>query len=184
MIDAPPLPALTSPIGDGEIALREWRLSDSEQVAAACAEQQIQLWIPVPSPYTLEDAREYIATRERERLEGRELALAITPVTDDGTILGSIGIVRPSLPDRRVEFGYWVASGARGKGVARRALRLLGQWVLKTLAVDRLEVIVAVENEASCAVARAAGFEQEALLRSYIIDRAGLHDAAVFTRFR
>jgi len=184
LIAAPPLPALTSPIGDGEIALREWRLSDSEQVAVACADEQIQLWIPVPSPYTLEDAREYISTRERERLEGRELGLAVTSVIDDATLLGSIGIVRPSLRDRRVEIGYWVAPGAPGRGVATRAVRLLAQWALRTLPVDRLELVVAVENEASCAVARAAGFDQEAVLRSYIIDRAGVHDAVVFARLR
>jgi RimJ/RimL family protein N-acetyltransferase len=184
LIGAPPLPALSSPTGDGEVALREWRLADSDQVAAACSDEQIQLWIPVPSPYTLEDAREYISTRERERLEGRELGLAITPAIDDAKLLGSIAIVRPSLRDRRVELGYWVAPEARGRGVATRAVRLLGDWALRSLPIDRLEIIVAVENVASCAVARAAGYEQEALLRSYLVDRAGVHDAAVFARLR
>lgn len=184
MSELPPLPALGAPIGDGEIALREWRHSDAEQLAVACSDVEVQRWIPVPDPYTIEVARAWIGARESERLAGRELPFAITPAHDDERVLGSVGVVRPALTSRRIEIGYWVAPDARGRGVATRAVGALGDWAVRELGVARLEIIAAIENVASCAVALAAGFEQEAVLSRYLIDRAGVHDAAIFRLLR
>lgn len=180
MSDAPALPAPQQPLTDGELTLRPWRESDAEQVAAACSEAEIQRWIPVPSPYRLKDALEYIRARESDREQGRELAFAVVAAGDEDSVLGSIGIVRPSLRDRRVEIGYWVAAPARGRGVAARSVRLLCAWAIDELDLARVEIIAAVDNAASCAVAEAAGFEREAELSRYIVGPDGVYDAAVF----
>jgi len=170
----------TEPIGDGELALRDWREEDAPQVAAACNDPEIQRWIPVPSPYRLEDALEYIQMRAAEREAGRELRFALVRRDDESAVLGSIGIVRPSLRDRRAEIGYWLAPTARGHGYTARAVRMLGDWAAAAYELRRLELIVAVDNAASCAVARAAGYRQEAVLSRYIVSGGEEHDAAVF----
>jgi RimJ/RimL family protein N-acetyltransferase len=43
------------------VALREWRLEDAPAVEGACGDPDIAYWIPwVPSPYTREDAEQYV----------------------------------------------------------------------------------------------------------------------------
>ena len=170
------------PISDGELVLRDWREEDAPQVVAACNDPEIQRWIPVPNPYRLEDALEYIHTGESEREAGRQLRFALVRSEEDSMLLGSIGIVRPSLRDRRVEIGYWLAPAARGHGYTARAVRLLGDWATAAFGLRWLELIVAVENAASCAVTRAAGYRQEAVLARYIVAGGAEHDAAVFAR--
>jgi RimJ/RimL family protein N-acetyltransferase len=52
--------------------------------------------------------------------------------------------------------------------VATRALRLLSRWALSEHGLARVQLIVEPENVASIRVAENAGFQREALLRSYI----------------
>ena len=52
--------------------------------------------------------------------------------------------------------------------MATRALRLLSRWALSEHGLARVQLIVEPENVASIRVAENAGFQREALLRSYI----------------
>ena len=77
--------------------------------------------------------------------------------------------------------------GHRGRGVARRALRLTGPWLLIEAGLERVELLTHPENQAMLSAAQAAGFQFEGVLRGYYrdgdgIQRAGLsqlrHDSA------
>jgi RimJ/RimL family protein N-acetyltransferase len=76
----------------------------------------------------------------------------------DGALLGAIGF-RPFDWDRRSAVaGYWVASWARGRGVATRALRLGTTWALETIGLVTVELDTMIGNVASERVAEKAGF--------------------------
>ena len=86
--------------------------------------------------------------------------------------VGNIGWRRDApAPLRICEIGYSVHPDARGRGVARRAIRVFTRWL--TLDDDgprqaRVQLDHSVENLASCRVALAAGFEQEGVRRAYL----------------
>ena len=82
-------------------------------------------------------------------------------------LLGAAGIVRFERDERRCEIGYWLAPAARGRGVATRAVRILGDWAFASLPVDRIGITAEPGNRASCAVAERAGFTYEGVLRSW-----------------
>jgi hypothetical protein len=65
------------PLGDGEIVLRAWTLSDVRALTAACRDPDIPRWTVVPSPYEERHARDYSAGCAEDRDAGRELARAI-----------------------------------------------------------------------------------------------------------
>jgi RimJ/RimL family protein N-acetyltransferase len=69
--------------------------------------------------------------------------------------------------DRRAEIGYWVARETRGRGVASRAVVLLGGWLFEALGLARLQTHTETDNVASQRVAERAGFTREGVLRSY-----------------
>lgn len=175
------LPAPAGPLADGVVALRAWRTSDVPAIAAACADPEIQRFTTVPADYSEADAREYVASREPQRRAGAALGLAIVDATDDRLLLGSIALLRISILDRRGEIGYWLAPEARGRGAATRAVTLLSGWTFATLGFERLEIIPFLGNGPSERVAERAGYDREAVLRSYYMSKDGLRDVAVYS---
>ncbi len=116
----------------------------------------------MPSPYTKDDAFAWVALADSMGRAGTAYHLVIAAVAD-GARLGSVGLEVHETPGlyggkAHGEVGYWVAAGARRKGVATRAVRLLASWGLGRLALPVLELHVLPANAASHAVARRAGF--------------------------
>ena len=144
---------------DGDVVLRPFVDEDVPAIVAACQDPEIPRWTSVPTPYTEADARAF--------LMGAPSVHTFAVVDrDTGALLGSVGF--QVLDHSRATFGYWVAREARGRGVATRALRLLVRHAAHEHGLARLQLIVEPENVASIRVAENAGFQREALLRSYI----------------
>ncbi len=161
---------------DGVVTLRPWLPDDAPVVFRACQDAQIQRFLPVPQPYTETSAREFIAIRRADWDGADERSFAITDART-GEVLGSIA--RHRRAEHRVEFGYWVAPEARGRGIATRALRLIAEWSLAAGFV-RLELFTHPDNHASGRVAERAGFTREGVRRAWDLDRDGEPEDAVF----
>jgi RimJ/RimL family protein N-acetyltransferase len=158
----PPTPLLS----DGVVTLRTWgKKGDVEAIVAACNDPAIAEFLDlIPSPYTEEDAREYIAQSREGWTDGTQTNFAI--MDESGDPVGSMG-VRWLEPEQGVaEVGYWVAPAARGKGLCTRALRLVARWALREHGVERLQLRADEQNTASRRCAEKAGFTQEGVLRS------------------
>jgi ribosomal-protein-alanine N-acetyltransferase len=162
---------------DGVVRLRSWRPSDADAVFAACQDPRIARFVPIPQPYTMAVATGYVAFAAAENTAGPSAHLAIVDAADD-TLLGAIS--RHGGDGHRAAFGYWLAPGARGRGVATRALRLLVEWTLATTDVIRLELYTDPDNDASGAVAVRAGFEREGVRRAWDVGRDGNPIDSVF----
>jgi RimJ/RimL family protein N-acetyltransferase len=159
----PPKP----PLSDGVIMLRTWgEDGDVEAITTACNDPAIAAFLDfIPSPYTEDDARWYIAHCSEGWAEGTMTNFAITDA-ESGEAIGSVG-VRWLEPDQGVaEVGYWVAPWARGKGLCTRAVQLVSRWAIVDHGVERLQLRTDEENEASRRVAEKAGYTQEGILRS------------------
>ena len=75
------------------------------------------------------------------------------------------------------EIGYTVLPGARGRGVARRAIRVATRYAFEELGFFRVQLYHAIENVASCNAALAAGYVLEGTLRqSYRYGDGARHD--------
>jgi RimJ/RimL family protein N-acetyltransferase len=167
------------PIRDDEFELRPWRLEDADAVYEACQDAEIQRGIgAMPSPYTLQDAREYLRRADSWWRTGERASFAIVE-RGDGRILGSVGVGFHG--DGRASVGYWVAREARGRGIATRATCLVSRWAIEEQGVERLELHTEPSNNASQRVAEKAGFTREGLLRSHLVGREGRRDSVVFS---
>jgi RimJ/RimL family protein N-acetyltransferase len=121
-------------------------------VCAACQDPEIQRWLPLlPRPYTLDHARAFVAVPDGP------YSFAIE---EDGRLAGSIAL-RVDAQSASGNVGYWCAPEARGRGVTTRALRLLCEYGLGELGLERLELVAHVDNAASLRVAEKAGFRRE-----------------------
>ncbi len=139
---------------DGDLVLRPKRLEDVDAITAACEDPEIPRWTRVPSPYTPEDARQFLAIAAREAASGDGVALAVTE--GDDRLIGTVGLM--DVRDGTGEIGYWIAAEARGRGAAARATVLLRDWAHAELGLHTIEVLPHRDNAPSRRVAERAGF--------------------------
>jgi RimJ/RimL family protein N-acetyltransferase len=134
--------------------------------------------IPEPPPpgFTTMWLERYEAGRREGTREG------FAAVDEDGTFLGLALAPRIDRETRTVELGYIVASGARGRGVATEALRLLTDWAFSTVGAVRIELLISVGNLASKRVAERCGYEREGVLRSVYLKPGLREDTEIWSR--
>jgi RimJ/RimL family protein N-acetyltransferase len=162
--DRRPLPADPG-LTDGQVSLRWFRPEDAADVARACSDPLTARWLPVPVPYTLEDGRTYVEDVVPVGwADGTSATFAVVSAQDGG-FLGDISLKLPHRDLRFGEVGYWTAPWARGQGVASRATRLVADWGLRELGLNRVELLAEVGNVASQRVAEKAGFVREGVVR-------------------
>ena len=169
-------------LSDDVVVLRPWSPSDASFLAEASRDPAIERYNG-PLPDSLVDAISII-----ERIEGSwrsfedegdatGVAFAIVDAAS-GDPVGMCGIDGWSSTDV-VQFGYWLAAGARGRGLATRAVTLMTGWLLE-LGAARVFLTIQAENAASAAVARRAGFRYEGTLRAYGVWQGRRQDVEVF----
>jgi RimJ/RimL family protein N-acetyltransferase len=151
------------------ILLRPFVEDDVAAVTEGCRDPETAHWIPVPVPYTEDDARAYFDADPNAR--------AIVDASS-GELLGSIGW--RVVDQGNVQIGYWVKREARGRGVATTALRLLSRWAVEELGAARVQLLAEPGNHASQRVAEKAGFTAEGTLRRYLDVRGERRDGIMF----
>ena len=171
------------PLVQGPTALRPWRDSDIPALVSACQDPEIGRWTRVPSPYGQADARAYLMARYDATFAGLSAPFAIVAATG-GELLGSISLMRFAWEHQRAEVGYWLAAQARGRGHATRAVRLICAWGFAELGLERIDLLAATGNRPSQMVAQRAGFQREAVLRSYMLATEGRQDMVAFGLLR
>jgi RimJ/RimL family protein N-acetyltransferase len=160
-----PIPLPDPPLTDGEILLRPWERRDVPAMTAACQDPEIPRWTVVPHNYTERHARDFISHSAGDREAGREIALAV--VDGEDRVLGALGMSNFDWTDMKGEIGYWMAPEARRRGVGSRATRMLAEWAVAELGLERVELLANPENEPSQRLAERAGFTREGVLRRY-----------------
>lgn len=149
------------------VTLRRFEESDAEACAEACNDPVTRHWLGgLPRPYSRENALRHIRSREEDHAAGVAVHWAAAP-PGGGPAIGAFSLM--GLDRLREsgggEVGYWVHPGARGKGVATEALRLLVRHAFTPsadggLGLRRLTLGRAEGNEASATVAERAGFRE------------------------
>jgi RimJ/RimL family protein N-acetyltransferase len=177
-IDLSDVDLTTEVVRTERLVLRPARQDDVDDVFQACQDPESQRWLPIPVPYTRDDAVAFVAERNEGRAEGRGLLCVIEA---DGRLVGSAGLHLPqSLLGPGV--GYWIAPWARGRGYAAEAAAALADWALAHGA-HRVHLLADVANAPSQRVARRAGFREEGRMRAALPYRDRRYgDAVLFSR--
>lgn len=164
----------------GDLVLRPGRPPDAQALVTAINDPEIHRWMDeIPSPDTIEDELAYLA---RVRRQWTDRTGAPFVITEDRAVVGGISFRFDGRTVGLAEVSYWVARGARGRGVATKALGAVVAWAFETLGLRRIELHAAVENIASRNVAERAGFELEGVKRSWRTLHGVPTDFALYAR--
>jgi RimJ/RimL family protein N-acetyltransferase len=164
------------------LLLRPYRDSDADSVLAYSNDPEAALWDP-EGVVDLEDAKNRVG-RRADWSHGKNAAWVIAPLTDDD-VLGGIQLQLIDPENANAEIGYGLLPHARGHRFSAEALRAVTEWSFATLALERIGLMHALENEASCHVAERAGYRLEGTLRkSHRFGDGLLHDEHLHARLR
>ena len=175
-----PDPELT----DGVVRLRKWSEDDLGCIEEASHDRAITEGTTVPPVFTPEEGRAFVHRQWSRINDGVAVSFA---VADAETDRAQGLVILPVRPQNGVAglgywLGYWLAASARGRGRATRAVRLISDWALRDLSMQRVEAWVEPDNVASQQVLRHAGFDKEGRLRNFLELDGRRTDALVFSR--
>jgi RimJ/RimL family protein N-acetyltransferase len=145
------------PVAAGPVTLRPWEPADVSFVYDACQDAEIQRWTNLPSPFRAADAVALLQFSTTLRERGTAALFAVTS-TDQGELLGAVSLRDIERKEGRASIGYWIASEARGRGVAKAAVEAAARWAMDALGVGEVYADVLPGNDASVRVLERCGF--------------------------
>jgi RimJ/RimL family protein N-acetyltransferase len=154
------------------------RPGDKAAVVAALNDELAArfLWRP-PFPYAESDFDEWLAIAAGGWQNERAAHWAIADERDEW--IGGISL--EVCEERQAgEIGYQVAPSARGAGIATAVTRLVRDWALDELRLERVEISTDVDNIGSQRVALGAGFRREGVMRGFLTARGVRRDMVSF----
>lgn len=168
---------------DGVVRLRCLTPADSPAMFAAVRESLPELvrWMSwAHEAYSLEENVKFIASRKEEWQGDRHYSFGVF-AADSGEFLGGAGMNFIERVRGRANLGYWIRTGARGRGYATRATKLVARFGFTALAFIRIEIVAATANTASQRVAEKAGAHREGVMRHGIVIHGTPTDAVLYS---
>jgi len=168
-------------MADSSTMIRLYRQSDAQALAVLADNPNVchYLMNRFPSPYTLEDATQWVARF------GRESEQYIFAIEWQGQLVGGIGLEpMADVHSLTADVGYWVGESYWGKGIATQALRLMVRHAFDSLHFLRLQAMVFAENKNSARVLEKNGFALEGRLKRHITKHGRVYDALLYAKTR
>jgi RimJ/RimL family protein N-acetyltransferase len=161
--------------------VRSFRADDAASLAHHANDREI--WINLrdqfPHPYTLADARAWIAHAASAE-QPTSFAIDVA-----GEVVGGIGLrLNEDVERISAEIGYWVGRAYWGRGIATDAVRAVTEHAFATHDLTRVYALPFAANAASIRVLEKAGYVREGLLRRSAIKDGLVRDQLLYTLVR
>ena len=130
---------------------------------------------------TLDEVREEILLRLDGEFTGEECVIA-DAVTQ--AYLGQINLMHPDEQAKCAALSLVLLPSARGKGLAKKALKLFLKKAFEEWGYHRLYLKCAARNERAVKLYESAGFVHEGTLRAHMMTSEGLTDVKLYGMLR
>ena len=159
------------------VVLRQLEIADAAALFAAHGDPETHKFWSSPAHGSVEQTARYI--EETLAMKGAS-AWAITE--SGGEALGRIALF--ALREGVGEIGIVMRREATGRGLASKALGLVGAYAFGKLGMHRLMADIDPENSASISLFLRAGFQREGLLRGNWKTHLGVRDSVIMGKLR
>ena len=146
------------------LILRQFILSDSEELKQLAGEREIAEGTFIPHPYEEGFAEDFIESQYRDFKRGSLINFAIE-IKDINKLAGSIGI----KIDKKInqgEIGFWIGVPYWGNGYCTEAAKALLEYGFNVQGLDRINAFHFKGNEASGKVLYKIGMRYEGILKN------------------
>ncbi|MEA4988279.1 MAG: GNAT family protein [Anaerovorax sp.] len=163
-----------------ECQIRQWRIEDAVDLAAALNNKNVQnnLRDGLPYPYTENDAKEFI----NAMLASDKNTVFTFAITVDNKVVGNIGIFREdNIHFRTAEMGYYIAEPFWGNGLGTSAVKQVSNYIFHNTDIIRIFAEPFAYNVASCRILEKSGFKYEGTLRSNAVKNGQTLDMKMYS---
>lgn len=167
---------ISSTIQTERLLLRPHRESDADDVLSYASDPQWQRFLPVPRPYTRQDAIEYLTTvSELDKDQHPSWAVCL-----EDAVIGGVNL-RFFHDHRIAEAGYGLAPSHWGKGMTTEVMRKVCTSAFDTYPqLQRIRARAIAENIGSRRVMQKLGMVLEGVMRRDRLFFDELRDEAVY----
>ena|SRR5580698_6411658 len=160
-------------------------LEDADAPALVDAVQEsvesVGRWMPWCTPtYAEIEARNWIALCQVNLAAGSAYDFGIFDESSS-SFLGAAGLNSVNKEHRFCSLGYWVRQSRQRQRVASRSVNMLTRYAFETLGLHRIEIVVAIGNAASEAVALKSGATAECVAKNRLFIHGSPVPATVFS---
>jgi RimJ/RimL family protein N-acetyltransferase len=166
-------------LGSGSVTLRELEIADAPALLAMLTTEEVSRFIS-PPPTTVDGFERFIAWTHQQRALGQYVCFAVVP---DG-MTTAIGLfqVRSLEPGfKTAEWGFALGSEFWGTGAFIEGARLVVDFAIEKVGVQRLEARAAVKNGRGNGALRKVGAVQEGVLRRSFLRDGQYYDQALWS---
>jgi len=135
----------------------------------------------VPEPWQEGFEHRWLEAYETGQRDGTRHGFAIEDA-ETGAFLGIAGLVAIERDANQGEIGYVVVREARGRGIASRALRLVTDYALGEVGLERVVLMIQTDNEPSIRVAERCGYHREGVFRSLYMKPGRRADFVIYSK--
>ena len=165
------------------VQIRRIEPSDAPRVLDAVRASVAELtpWMPwAHAGYSLEDTVTWLELCHDGWAKGTQYSFIAVDVAS-GEVLADCSISQINRVHGFANLGYWVRSTATRQGLGSALARRVARFGVEELGLNRLEILTALGNTGSQRVAEKAGATREGVMRSRLILRDEVIDAALFS---
>jgi [ribosomal protein S5]-alanine N-acetyltransferase len=158
--------------------LREMRIEDAPSLLAMLTTEEVSRFIS-PPPTTVEGFERFIEWAARERQAGHYACFAVVP----SGMSSAVGIFQVKSLDggfTNGEWGFAIGSQFWGTGVFAEGARLVVDFAVDVIGINRLEARAAVANGRGNGALRKIGAVQEGVLRGSFVRHGVRHDQVLW----
>ncbi|MCD7099682.1 GNAT family protein [Stenotrophomonas sp. MMGLT7] len=167
----------------GDVLLRPFRRQDAPAFAEAALESVASVgpWLPwCTGAYSERDALDWFANCREQWRQGSAREFGAFD-RQTGALLGGAGLNQIAHDHRYCNLGYWVRQSRQGRGIAANCAGALAEYGFSVLGLQRVEIVVALDNLPSAAVAGRLGALREGVARNRLFLHGRPLDALVFS---
>ena len=143
------------------LLLRPFELSDVPDVYEYAKDPDWAIFLPLPSPYMLRDAEEFVARSFLTTWDTEP----IFAITLNGKVIGSFD-VRVDAPNSAAEVGYAIGKAHWGRGFMAEAGAAAIDWAFREFNLARIYARADLQNRQSLRVMEKLGMQREGIARS------------------
>lgn len=174
-------PLLSEPLTDDAVVLRDYAERDIPEILIAHQDDpRMHLLTGDERPPSGAELGRAAEREALERATGERATLTVLEPGSD-TCRGQIRVHPVDWDQSRAEIVMWLAPQVRGRGLAARALKLAGEWLLGPCGLARVELFVEPDNAPMVRTAEKAGFAREGTLREYLRKRGRGVDVVIMS---
>ncbi|MBP1939459.1 GNAT family N-acetyltransferase [Phocicoccus pinnipedialis] len=130
------------------------------------------------------EPQDYIETLEEWKRSNGESSMMTLGIYYEDHLVGLCGFNTINRMNKSADIGYWLAESHTGKGIMTDCVKSLIKYGYHVLGLNRIAIIVDVENTASIKIPERLGFVREVKMKEYFYRNKGFYDGFMYRMTR